>query len=162
MPALSKRSEGGFGIRLPESSMTPRPFHRWKSFWFGVLILAFLVWAWASSVGSRTEVLLQWDAYKNLSLIQANGRFLCVRYDGWNQTLGVRKPKLSHHPLPEARWWQPAVSIKETNPSEIPGWFLTVAHWFLILLFLILWTAFLVWRNRRMKRLAAATGEPPI
>jgi hypothetical protein len=149
-----------FGVRLSESPMTPRPFHRWKSFWFGVLILAFLGWVWASSVGYRSEMLLPWDAYKNLSLIQANGRLLFVRYDGWNQTLGVRKPKLSHHPHPETRWWQPAVSITETGPSEIPGWSISVAHWFLILLFLILWTACLFCRSRRMKRFAVAVGEP--
>jgi flagellar biogenesis protein FliO len=29
-----------------------------------------------------------------------------------------------------------------------------IAHWFLILLFLIIWTGFLAWRWRRMKRRA--------
>ena len=29
--------------------MTPRPFYRWKSFWFGLLVLVFLGWVWADS-----------------------------------------------------------------------------------------------------------------
>jgi hypothetical protein len=26
--------------------MTPRPLHKWKSFWLGILVLGFLGWAW--------------------------------------------------------------------------------------------------------------------
>ena len=29
--------------------MKPRPLYRWKSFWFGVLIIVFLVWGWIRS-----------------------------------------------------------------------------------------------------------------
>ncbi|MCW1926296.1 hypothetical protein OKA05_27325 [Luteolibacter arcticus] len=35
-----------------------------------------------------------------------------------------------------------------------------LAHWFLILLFLIPWTAYLTWRHQRMKRQAPGTAEP--
>jgi len=30
--------------------MTPRPLHRWKSFWLGILVLGFLGWAWVRSI----------------------------------------------------------------------------------------------------------------
>jgi hypothetical protein len=46
---------------------------------------------------------------------------------------------------------------------EVAGEFgfdiLKVPHWFLILLFLLPWTTFLVWRARRMMRLADSPGS---
>jgi|GEM_PF-5335040 len=35
-------------IPVPTNSthMTPRPFHRWKSFWIGIFVIASLCWSW--------------------------------------------------------------------------------------------------------------------
>ena len=54
--------------------------------------------------------------------------------------------------------WNNATSI----PSALivgetyKGFSIAVAHWFLILLFLIPWLGWLFWHGRRMKRLAAS------
>jgi hypothetical protein len=42
---------------------------------------------------------------------------------------------------------------------EYPLQTASFAHWFLILLFLIPWTAFLLWRARRLKHLARPDGS---
>ena len=54
-------------------------------------------------------------------------------------------------------WFPPC--IETTN--VILGGSVAIAHWFLILLFLLPWTTWLVWRSRRMKRLAPGTAGLP-
>lgn len=136
--------------------MTPRPLHRWKSFWLGVLVLTFLGWGWV-----RSMVHNEWVMYGSslgarwLSVGQSDGT---VEF-GYGGGIGAA-PRF---------YWQ---HLSESWPSSLWPWFPRVVHvwgdfddrwgivvapWFLIILFLIPWTVFLIWRIRRIGRLAAGT-----
>jgi len=42
--------------------MSPRPLHRWKSFWLGLLVLIFLGWAWLRSMSYHEGIRwFNWD-----------------------------------------------------------------------------------------------------
>lgn len=133
--------------------MTPRPFHRWKSFWLGVLVLIFLGWAWVRSIDCRdvaswgeahggrgillsqrdSEVLITWNSSKIIAVVAPGFSVSSVKLN----------PR-SHTVLARAITWQ--------ESPEYPLLTASIAHWFIILLFLLPWTTFLLWRHRRMKR----------
>ncbi|MEK7954090.1 hypothetical protein [Luteolibacter soli] len=150
--------------------MPPRPLHRWKSFWLGVLIIAFLGWAWVASM--RHVDVLYWNsavgsstpspASKNFDhFVYRNfGRFVLTA----GQTLGWVEvkwdtsrfsPLASHwsHQIitltPKETWFARAVRV-ERYPGRLEVF---VAHWLLILLFALPWATCLFYRHRRMKRL---------
>ena len=54
--------------------------------------------------------------------------------------------------LENGPWFAPAVGALDSQS----GILFSIAHWLLILFFLLIWAGFLAWRVRRMKRLAAA------
>lgn len=131
--------------------MKPRPFHRWKSLWFGVLVLAFLGWAWIRSMGHRDEISWAFPPARVAGALQSNGRVMLLRFSEVpGVPLGIRHETAVIQR--GADWFPPARVANEfggrVTRIEIP-------HWLLILLFLIPWTAFLLWRGRRLKRLAA-------
>ena len=136
--------------------MTPCHFHRWKSFWFGVLFLAFLGWAWSRSLRHLDGFF--WMAPRfHLTAGQTTGRVELAWSAssgawGWGESfLWIHEAAdNAGEPLfPKAVNW-------ETYPGKIQ---LTVAHWFIILVLLVPWTAFLLWRHRRMKRFAVTAGS---
>jgi hypothetical protein len=120
--------------------MTPRPVYRWKSFWFGILVLGFLGFAWIESKHSAT-----WCAIRvfddTLGLGNWNG-YVCV----FNQR---------HFEVHRFMWMNLAIIF---DPEWFPFPFLPgegifrVAHWFVIFLFLVLWLAFLSWCVRKQKK----------
>lgn len=134
--------------------MSLRPFHRWKSFWFGVLVIAFLGWAWISSMGeerSLTWITKNWIA----TFTQNPGKVEFQRFNvpgafASDLSSSYRAPPQGPWLADWADWWG----------SLDVYLVISIAHWFLILLFLIPWTAYLLWRSRRMKRLAVEAGEP--
>jgi hypothetical protein len=153
--------------------MTPRPLHRLKSFWLGVLILAFLGWAWVASM--RHVDVLYWNSAVGSSapspgsksfddmVYRTFGRFVLTA----GQTLGWVEVKWdTSRPSPLASHWSHQIitlTPKETwfaqatRVERYPGRMdVFIAHWLIILLFAISWAALLFWRHRRMKHLAAA------
>jgi hypothetical protein len=140
--------------------MLPRPFHRWKSFWLGVLVLIFLGWAWVRSIHCH-DVASWGEAHggRDILLSQRDSRVLIT----WNSStliaaappgFSVSRVKMnprSNTIFPRAITWQ--------ELPEYPLQTASFAHWFLILLFLIPWTAFLLWRARRLKHLARPDGS---
>lgn len=131
--------------------MLPRPLHRWKSFWLGVLVLLCLGWAWARSLLHLDGFL--WIAPRfHLISGQTTGR---IELD-WATASGARGESFTWihdaaattgEPLfPKAVNW-------ETYPGQIQ---LTLAHWFLILIFLVSWSAFIGWRWLRIRRFEAS------
>lgn len=134
--------------------MTPRPFHRWKSFWLGIFVLASLAWAWVRSM-SYVEGIFWMSGKHSISAGQAFGSVF-LNWDG-------SRPPTSHPIFVWAReaapvgqpWFHKAVNV-ETYPKQLQ---LTFAHWFLMLVLLFPWTTFLLWRYRRMKRFAVTTGS---
>jgi hypothetical protein len=150
-----------FDVRLPADLMTPRPFHRWRSFWAGLLTLVFLGWAWNRSI----------RRYDSFVCCNATGRFGIILEQRDSVVVFTIPHKLPilpaftslHFILDQPRRHPRlpcplAIGIK--SPPAYRS--LAIAHWFLILLFLVPWTAFLFWRSRRMKRLAAEAGEPQL
>ena len=129
--------------------MFPRPFHRWKSFWLGVLVLVFLGWGWGRSQQHLDGFL--WMAKRfHFSAGQIAGRVEIAwsRSDGaWGRDFlwAHEAAAVTGEPrFPKAVNW-------ETYPGKMQ---LTMAHWFLILLWLVPWSALLGWRYLRMQQVA--------
>ncbi len=82
--------------------------------------------------------------------------FSVLRSSAAGADIFISDGPLGRHHL---KWFAHAFTHKVYGPDDHFGF----AHWFLILLFLLPWTIWLVWRSRRMKRLAApiATTAPP-
>ena len=143
--------------------MSPPPIHRWKTFWFGLVILAFLGWTWVasmrhvdvlylnSSVGSSPTTRF---LYRNFgSVVITAGQTLGWVEFGWDRSRP--SPLLSHrsHQIitltPKETWFAPAVTVERSaGRFEIH-----IGHWVLILGFLLPRTGFLLWWHRRLKRL---------
>ena len=141
--------------------MPPRPLYRWKSFWFGLLVIAFPGWAWVISMYQISSFMYKSPGNSNASY---------AGNDSGTLDMGLWRDS----PIPEG--FHPFSELYTSQPSD-RGWFpaaaslkksaghgmqrLLIAHWFLILLFLLPWTAFLFWRSRRMKRLQLLSRSAP-
>lgn len=135
--------------------MPSRPLHRWKSFWLGLLVIAFFGWAWirGKSHDDSGSFFIPGHA---VGLANFTGHW-GVFYHRWGGDYGGRWESLprrsdSRLPIPfhASAWSKPFTPKGSVEHAHI-----FLAHWLLILLVLIPWTAFLFWRHRRMKRLAA-------
>jgi hypothetical protein len=131
--------------------MVPRPLHRWKS-----LVLAFLSWAWVRSM-HRIDDITYKASTSSISWGSCTG-FGAVLL-GWSHDPfapdGLRFSS-SRANLERGSTWFPEAILLEGGADE--GWQnFSIAHWFLILLFLFPWAGFLLWRGRRMRRV----GETP-
>ena len=131
--------------------MNPRPFYRWKSFWLGLSVLLFLGWAWERS---RQQVdRFTWSGAGEFTLLQINHQESMVEF-AWGPGGPYPTPGFFYEavkiPGTPARWF---LARPFENEREFGGgiWF---AHWFLVLLFLFPWLAFLFWRVRKLGRLS--------
>jgi hypothetical protein len=132
--------------------MTPRPIYRWKSFWLGILILGFLGWAWARS--------MSWESYLNWGT-ETNGAWVFTSGTGevllgWlghglepTFMLGLVHEQFEVYPPGEASWF-PRFAEVYSEPPFSRG--IKVAHWFLMLVFLVTWLGWLFWRVRKHGR----------
>jgi hypothetical protein len=134
--------------------MTHPPLHRWKSFWLGLLVLAFLGWSWVRSM-DYVEGILWMPRHLNISAGQAFGS-VSLNWDGSRPPTPYPIFSWIHEAAPAGEPWFHKAMNWETYDQQLQ---LTVAHWLLILLFLLTWTAFLLWRYRRMKRFAVTAGS---
>ena len=124
--------------------MKPRPFYRWKSFWLGLCVLVFLGWTLFASLNRAN--LLRWRIPGSLALIvgDTGGR----AYVGWGGFI-------FHHPAAEARADRipPPITYVASGKRRL----VLVAYWFLILLFLVPWSAWLFFHWKREQKKAAFT-----
>ena len=130
--------------------MSPRPIHRWKSLWLGILVLLYLGWAWRASTDTFT-----------ITSVNVPGRWLAVsQLDGevgifrgqssdytWHADID-RRPALGSVSIDQAYW-------ANSNPYYSG---LIITHGSLILLFLALGTALLALRWLRLKRLSSGSN----
>lgn len=126
--------------------MRPRPIHRWKSFWFGLLVLVFMGWAWVRAISFSEKI--NWvppNSGDYITIGQSGGR---VVIDWGNDPLFDRNLSIYRQPSKSTFYLGAPVLRK----GEHQGWELSFAHWFLVLLFLVPWLSFLAWRWRRMNR----------
>ncbi len=139
--------------------MILRPFHRWKSFWLGLLVLAFLGWAWVRSMHHTNQfsyktssISTTWFGYSNFGSL-ALGSWM----DPFDR-VGLNIDSVGTNALPPwGRVWFPEAANLEWSGDDRT---LSIAHWFLILLFLIPWSAFLGWRYQRLRRIARENPTP--
>ena len=167
--------------------MKRRAVWRWKSFWLGVLMLCFLGWAWMRSmtwcdtvswqtsvngVFSEThgisawhadgEVAVEWDFYD--PFVEDGMHFQSESLAstmGWDRSdpFGTGDAYLTGSETGEVY----AEVVDEYGgrslaPLEVDGNRVTVAYWFLALVFFLGWSGWLVWRWRRVMR--ARLTEP--
>jgi hypothetical protein len=132
--------------------MLPRPLHRWKSFWAGILVLTFLSWGWIRSSSRRDGA--SWSrgpvTYGIMHDRLGFGIYQVQLPTSLDQGLQIHRQKVSRRgggPLPSAIQWR-----NDGIPDLIKHRSVHFAHWFLILLFLIPWTGFLFRRARRLDR----------
>ncbi|HEY1120549.1 MAG TPA: hypothetical protein VGE67_03080 [Haloferula sp.] len=125
--------------------MTFHPLYRWKSFWLGVLALGFLGWAWVRSMSNLDT----WEAAKatRAFAVSNNASWVVLVF---RETTPLDVPGISHLSTRiEGDSWFPIAAEVESDDATMRA--ARVAHWLLILLFLLPWTAFLAWRWRRMR-----------
>lgn len=135
-----------------------RPLHRWKSFWFGVIMLGFLGWAWVRSMSHRDSVDL-WIGANSWGFHSVGGQVEIERVRlpsslGWISRFQVDSD--DGHGFGQ-EWFPPAVTHVRVGSDWI---FWTAAWWLLVLLFLVPWISFLVLRRRRLKGSAERCAEP--
>jgi hypothetical protein len=130
--------------------MLPRPLHRWKSFWLGILVLAFLGCGWLRSM-SHTDGFFWLPKHFIFTAHQSTGQ-LGFAWDYSKPASPLSMFQWVHEPISAAgEPWFPSAVVPEVYDRQFQ---FAIAHWFLMLLFLIAWGAFIYWRVRRMKRLA--------
>ena len=140
--------------------MTPRPLYRWRSFWLGVLVLAFLGWAWARARSHEDIVSLRPGTKALYTFASSAGYFRCG-----STTLHARgphsAPAFDHFSGPSediSPWFPSLFTYNHTADKFYAVTFYAIAHWLLFLTFFLPWTAFLAWRGRRMKKLNPASA----
>lgn len=137
--------------------MFPRPLHRWKSFWLGLLVLAFLGWGWVRSM-NHTDGFFWLPRHFILEAWQSTGQVgFAVNHELPGPT-SISNFRWLHEAAPAGEPWFPRAVVPENYPSEFQC---SIAHWLLILLFLIAWIGFLLWRVRRLKCLSAGSAQSP-
>ena len=147
--------------------MKPRPMYRWKSFWLGVLVLAFSGWAWWSSH--------EYESYA------AGGQFAVVHQAGhvgvlrtgytparaMGHVLMNQRAEIEVFPLPflirgrglsDLPPFDRSGTFKQAVEGEyltypVNCWALFFPHWVLAMVFGVAWVSFLGWRWRKQRRL---------
>ena len=135
--------------------------YRWKSFWLGVLVMAFLGWAWVRSMNRLDAILFhvgdkRWQVYGTMGTMSAMSRTLPPA--GWGAVMRRGSPAFNYFSEPAAGSGGIPPAFGHILYSESPRterWF--VADWCLMLLFLGAWSAVLAWRWRRQQRLTEST-----
>ena len=146
--------------------MTPRPLHRSKTLWLGILILTSLLWIWMRGR----------DYYDHLDYRLGSATWYgfgtSCSYVSWGSNTYISIPPATNHlrwgssdfkdPRPFPPPWE--IHVAEPTPGTASSRY-SVAHWLLILLFLLTWSTFLAWRWRRIRRLTkpptASAGPAP-
>ena len=149
----------------------PRALHRSLTFWAGLLVVAFISFAW-------------WDSSSHISHLSRKNYWACNTLHGlylnqvphWKEPLQAartaRNP-IADTPPYDATFHRPFFirsydSIKDSRPEEFhdlreaaqyeinlfgPGcWALYIPHWLILLPIVLTWTALLLWRAHRHRR----------
>jgi hypothetical protein len=129
--------------------MRPRSVIRWKSFWFGILVLGFLGWAWWRSNEKRDIASFEIGADK-WNVVSTIGFISTQRFESAARSNGV------HFWTESTEGWVIEVPaafehfVTEHRHGRLTLW--NVAYWFLMLLFLVPWLGFLAWRVRKQRK----------
>ena len=150
--------------------MTPRPLYRWKSFWLGLLVMAFLGWAWSLSYSHLSYV-----NYARMAVMQREGH-VAVGYRGRSaiDQSGHMRMSRDHYveqimpppfflrgegkPPSSGTYFVERITFKEEAKwafafSPLDSWNIYLPHWLMVMLVAVPWVSFLGWRWRRQRRL---------
>jgi hypothetical protein len=128
--------------------MTPRPIHRWKSFWLGLFVAGFLAWAW-------------WDSSRNDTCL-GNGQCAAWRLEGstfvcWD--FARTNVSWQFHRYPQGTL---APGFKDRlEQEEAHG-----LHWFeipdllAVCSYAALWIGWLAWHGKRQRRGLTEASDP--
>jgi hypothetical protein len=170
----------GLVLLVIRACMTPRPFYRWKSLWFGIFVASFVVGAWWDSIHFHSEV-----TSRQIRAINEGGGITLerdvhraraawlewMRYDlapdprlwAFEGPLFVRGGGMGLEALnvaagEDASWGyhEGEAFFMRVKPRE--NWLLFIPHWLVLIAFVAPWSGFLIWRVRRMKRRSPASA----
>ena len=129
-----------------------RPLYRWKSFWFGVLVIAFLGWAWARSMTFADSLSWTGDGVSvGVINLSAKAEFYCEK------SSALKPSWFTYHRFKvvdrSPKWFRPSLQrssyfLKRSKVQVSQVW---IAHWLLMLIFALVWSAwlFLNWRREQ-------------
>lgn len=126
--------------------MKPRPLYRWKTFWLGLFIIAFLCWTWAISMKRHTIIQVHSPTgWIGIGQHQGEAGLFAKKINGrWSTNVTDIRMDANIHGLPEMwKFYNTYFSVLRTS------------HFWLIITFTLPWAAFLTWRMRRMDHLPA-------
>jgi len=136
--------------------MTPRPIYRWKSFWLGVLVLVFLTSAWVRAMEGNYAGTVTTPKFE-VGVGHYEGRVSFYR-NVCSQRWGI---DAEAYPLESTVVWFPSPwDVEATGRLVLPNSVIQsphaharFAHWFLMLIFLAVWLAWLAgkWRLEQKK-----------
>ena len=143
--------------------MNLRPFYRWKSFWFGIFMIASFCWGWMRSTRFEDALFLGSPRSPGFVVISNSGGELSTAFTkaGAQFDLICYSPVIGSEFTKFSVWKNPhgrpifSVPIAMHSYGTEYWWRITIAHWFLILLFAIIWITWMVRRSRKLQRLAA-------
>jgi hypothetical protein len=132
--------------------MSPRPIHRWKSFWLGLFAAGFLAWAW-------------WDSHTHETIAyRAGWTRTTYLYRASGETTIAQGPSLLFD-VSGKSWGY----IHQELPLLPPVWELsddvrriTIADPLVFFTYLGLWSAWLAWHGRREQRKRLTESETEI
>lgn len=127
--------------------MTPHPIHRWKTLWLGLLLLLCLCAAWRFSTHRISHTGFNFtQTGPSLSIGQGGGK-VAIK---WSST------QYTSHPYSFSRTTylgQSPLGTASSLLSERDGPLITLAHWFIILIFTLCWSIHLASRWERLRTL---------
>ncbi|WP_035606267.1 hypothetical protein [Haloferula sp. BvORR071] len=131
--------------------MTPRPIYRWKSFWFGLLVLVFMGWAAWDSYQTRTGAVLfiPGSAYE---VHAADAKFFLVTSDAVSD--GFSLEWVEPGPLDVEAWKGRLAALNGPKVSEIT-FGAALAPFFLA------WIGRLGWRWRKLHKASSQGLDGP-
>ena len=129
--------------------MPARSLYRWKSFWLGALVIAFLAWGWVRSMGHVDGV--TW--MRKGIMVTAGHAYGQVDFS-WDPSRAPSSLEMFqafHEPITEPGdpWFKNAVNWEYYEPQIFQ---VQVAYWLIILVFLLLWSAWLFLHGKRERR----------
>jgi len=139
--------------------MTPRRLIRWKSFWFGILVLGFLGWAWLAtslkSLGVRSG-----DSKELIGFTSSSGYVKLYRFTGVPAEPGLVITGSRHSsPSNSELFFGPPLRIEKlVSPDGYSTSEASIAYWLLVQLFFVPWAVLLAWRWRRQRILTKANS----
>lgn len=132
----------------------PKPLHRSLSFWSGILVMSFLVWAWN-------------DSTRHLTAMEGKLRGASILLTNHRQSMNAG---FIDRPRPSASWDFARLPATEGDTPERDLSFevveldpnihgksgtlarIAIPHWLLLLFVAVLWSGLLIWRARCIRR----------